>query len=200
MGNLSVAVLCARDDSIYKSLPGCDVYDKARDANTYAGNLPIVAHPPCRGWGRLRKQAKPVAGELDLARFTIREIRKWGGVLEHPECSSLWNDQSLPPHGLDDKGDIVFDRHGGFTLVVDQFWWGHLARKRTWLYICGVLPGDIPILPLTLGDAPRVISHSRPIHRPFRSELTKADRERTPRDFALWLLDCAGRSVSKLAT
>jgi len=30
-----VAVLFAREDSVYKTLPGCEVYDMARDARTY---------------------------------------------------------------------------------------------------------------------------------------------------------------------
>jgi len=49
----------ARPDSIYKSLPGCDVFDLARDARTYNGSYPVIAHPPCRAWGRLRSFAKP---------------------------------------------------------------------------------------------------------------------------------------------
>ena len=43
-----VAVLFARADSIYKTLPGCDVYDIKRDARTWPGGCPVVAHPPCR--------------------------------------------------------------------------------------------------------------------------------------------------------
>lgn len=34
-----VAVLFARTDSVYKGLPGCDVYDIERDARTYAPEL-----------------------------------------------------------------------------------------------------------------------------------------------------------------
>ena len=62
-----VAVLFARADSIYKSMPGCDVYDIERDARTWPGGAPVVAHPPCRSWGKFAHMAKPRPGERELA-------------------------------------------------------------------------------------------------------------------------------------
>ena len=41
-----VAVLFARRDSVYKTLPGTDVYDADRDARTYDGDGPSLCHPP----------------------------------------------------------------------------------------------------------------------------------------------------------
>lgn len=58
---MDVAVLFARADSIYKGLPGVDVYDADRDARTFPGGCPVVAHPPCRAWavsGRLRSPVR----------------------------------------------------------------------------------------------------------------------------------------------
>ncbi len=55
----TVAVLFARADSHYKALQGVEVYDMERDARTYDGPWPVVAHPPCRAWGRLRQFANP---------------------------------------------------------------------------------------------------------------------------------------------
>ena len=49
-----IAVLCARHDSPYKAIPTCDVYDEARDARTFPGGVPVIAHPPCRGFGNFR--------------------------------------------------------------------------------------------------------------------------------------------------
>jgi hypothetical protein len=44
----AVTVLFVRAQSIYKLLPRCDCYDRRRDARQFAGNAPVVAHPPCR--------------------------------------------------------------------------------------------------------------------------------------------------------
>lgn len=57
---MDVAVLFARQDSTYKALSGVDVYDIDRDARTFQGGMPVVAHPPCRAWGRLRAFANPL--------------------------------------------------------------------------------------------------------------------------------------------
>ena len=62
-----VAVLFARSDSNYRAIPGTDVFDLARDARTFRGGMPVVAHPPCRSWGRLRHFAKPRADEKAAA-------------------------------------------------------------------------------------------------------------------------------------
>lgn len=74
-----VSVLFARGDSNYKTLPGCDVWDEERDAMTWPGGSAVVAHPPCRAWGRMRTFAKPRPGEKDLARFAVAQVREWGG-------------------------------------------------------------------------------------------------------------------------
>ena len=42
-----IAILFARKDSVYKAMPGLDVYDFERDALTWPGGAPLIAHPPC---------------------------------------------------------------------------------------------------------------------------------------------------------
>lgn len=93
----TVAVLFARADSTYKTLPGTDVWDIERDAKLWPGGAPVVAHPPCRAWGRLRQFAKPRKGERQLAIWSVRQVRRFGGVLEHPVGSLLWKKAGLPP-------------------------------------------------------------------------------------------------------
>lgn len=174
---MSVAVLFARKRSVYFDLVP-DVYDEARDARSYSGPHPVVAHPPCRGWGRLAHLAKVGPGELELARFAVDAVRRFGGVLEHPAGSRLWSAAGLP--SVIANG---YDQHGGWSLTVQQSWFGHRAPKWTWLYIVGVKRANIPALPLWVPEATGRIER-----------MGVAERERTPVDFARWLVELAGRA------
>ena len=191
----TVAILFARADSIYKTLPDCDVWDIERDARKWPGGCQVVAHPPCRAWGRLKHFARPRADEKDLAVWAVAQVRKWGGVLEHPAGSSLWPVVGLPAFGC-------CDQHGGWTLPILQQSFGHRAAKKTLLYIVGCKPSSIPALPLILGDAPCIVGTScrrddgTKIRRGdprFRMEVTKKEREHTPKDLAIWLCELARR-------
>lgn len=188
---MSVAVLFARSDSVYKSITGCDVYDIYRDARNFGGGMPVVAHPPCRGWGRLRHFAKPRPDELALGFFAVEMVRACGGVLEHPESSKLFEAAGMPRPV---KGaSQVRDEYGGWTFAIDQFQFGHKARKKTWLYVVGVEPGELPVFPLVLGDAEFVCGGTGKRSR-IKKEITKAEREHTPVEFAQWLCELARRS------
>lgn len=182
----TVAVLYARADSYYKALPSVEVYDASRDARTFPGGCPVVAHPPCRAWGNFARFAKPRHDEKELALHALCMVRLNGGVLEHPVGSTLWPFAGLPhpAEGL--------DRWGGFTWVVDQYWWGHKAQKRTRLYIVGIRPHELPPYPLQLGRAPYVIGDvGRASKGNKRPEISKADREHTPPNFAEYLVTLA---------
>lgn len=180
----TVTVLFARQDSVYKSIDNCDVWDIERDARKFTGANPIVAHPPCRAWGRLRTFANPRKGERLLATFAVRNVRTHGGVLEHPSGSTLWAKAGLPRPGCG------CDAYGGWTLPIDQNWWGHKAKKSTWLYIVGCTPSEVPIMPLQLGDATHVVQSAKHDSRPH---ITKSEREHTPIALAKWLVNLAQR-------
>ena len=180
----TVAVLFARADSVYKTMPGVDVWDESRDARRWPGGCPVVAHPPCRAWGRLRAFANPAPHEKDLARWAVAQVREFGGVLEHPAGSTLWADQGLPRPG-------AHDEFGGWTLPAPQKWWGHKAEKASWFYIVGCEPSDIPPIPYVMGEAAYVVQ-SRKRHD-YRPHITKAEREHTPDALAIWLVDLARR-------
>ncbi len=188
---MTVAVLFARHDSIYKSLNGLDVWDIDRDAMNWKGGCTVVAHPPCRAWASLRHCAKPREGEKELAHYAIAMVRQFGGVLEHPLLSTLWRVTGLPEPGERDEYD-------GWTLIVDQFWWGHRARKRTRLYICGCEPKDIPEIPIRLGEATHTVGlWSGRDKATCRPSIGKREFESTPPALAAWLVELASRCNAK---
>lgn len=138
-----IAALFVETDGAYFGLPGVDPWDKSRDARSYAGPHPVVAHPPCERWGRYwggapRKPHQYKLGD-DGGCFAaaLGAARRWGGVIEHPEASHAWAAFGLkaPPR---DGGWIVADFEGGWTCCVEQGHYGHMARKATWLYASGV--------------------------------------------------------------
>jgi hypothetical protein len=181
---MNCAILFARVDSCYKTIASVDVFDIERDALTWPGGCPVVAHPPCRAWGRLRYFAKPRKGEKLLATWAIRQVRTFGGVLEHPSSSMLWPKAGLPKPGQHDK-------FGGWTLPIHQHWFGHRAEKSTFLYIVGCEPAMIPAIPLRLGEPTHVVQSRKRVG--YRPHISKAEREHTPLELAVWLVELARR-------
>lgn len=147
-----IAALFVQTNGCYFGLPNVDPWHEARDARTYAGPFPVVAHPPCARWGRYWFGGPTIArqgreyfklGDDDgCFAAAIAAVRKFGGVLEHPEGSHAWRAHELnaPPR---DGGWVVADWEGGWTCCVEQGAYGHRARKATWLYANGV---DLPSL------------------------------------------------------
>lgn len=140
---MTVAALFVETDGCYFNLPEVDPWDEQRDARTYAGPWPVVAHPPCERWGRYAEggpasRVRKIKGD-DNGCFAaaLSAVRRWGGVLEHPEGSGAWAAHGLidpPRHG----GWVVADWQGGWTCCTEQGHYGHPAQKPTWLYAVGV--------------------------------------------------------------
>lgn len=188
-----VAALFCRSDSNYRDFDSVDVWDAERDARRWPGGCSVIAHPPCRAWGQLRAMANAAPGEKELALLAVKWVREFGGVLEHPKKSTLWPEAGLPEPGQRDK-------FGGWTLPINQFWWGHRAEKATRLYIVGCEPTDIPDIPIVLGDAPCLVGTSgrrkdgkrlKKGDDGWRPEISKAEREHTPPLLAEWLVKLA---------
>lgn len=74
---VTVAALYVERGGPYFGMPGVDPWDIERDARTYAGPHPVVAHPPCGPWGELRHLYK--GNEHDIAPIAVEQVRKWGG-------------------------------------------------------------------------------------------------------------------------
>ena len=122
----TIAALCIAPNSLYKRMPGVEAYDQARDVRSFAGGMPVVAHPPCRAWSAYTAhQAKPAEGEKELGLLCAEWLRSEGGVLEHPAHSRLFEAARLPMPGQR-QGDL-------YTMLVWQAWWGYPMRKATWL-------------------------------------------------------------------
>jgi len=182
---MKVAALFVMKDSIYKTLPEVDCYDADRNALTFDGGCPVVAHPPCRSWGSLKAFATAAPpGEHEMAIWAVEQVRRCGGVLEHPKGSGLWKATGLPEPGM------FPDEYGGYTIQVDQFHWGHKARKRTWLYIVGCPYSQLPARPKRAGKPAHCIGTSRQVGRLLKY-VTKKERSATPIEFAKWLVAVA---------
>lgn len=199
-----VAALFVRADSVYKTLPGVDCYDIERDARTWPGGCPVVAHPPCKRWSSLNNlvlaryphRAEEFAHGNDggLFEWSLGQVREWGGVLEHPAFSRAWRTFDLPR-----PAPMVWQRGvcGGWAIEFDQSSFGHQARKRTWVYAYTDAP---PPPPPPSGKVVRVYrkrnpdgSWSRQPISETNREITHAAAEHTPEPFARWLVDLARR-------
>ena len=129
----------ARDSIMRKLLPADCVWDIDRDARRYRGSSPVVAAPPCAGYSAKLCHLAAISPVRDsCAPRAVQQVRRSGGVLEHPAYSHLWGLAGLPSVGGFDR-----DAFGGFSLELDQWRFGHPARKLTWLYVVGCDPCSV---------------------------------------------------------
>jgi len=143
-----IAALYVEPGGAYYGLPGVDPWDQARDARLYAGPWPVVAHPPCERWGRFWHGSPRKPHQFKLGddggcfKHAIECVLVWGGVLEHPADSKAFAFYGLnaPPRS---GGWVKAGKYGGWVCHVEQGFYGHVARKATWLFVNNV---DLPTL------------------------------------------------------
>ncbi len=112
-----VAVLWVSRRTRYGWLyPAVDLWGTRRDARTYAGPWPVIAHPPCGPWGKLKWNSRQ---DKQAGIIAIDLVHRWGGVIEQPVGSTLFAE-----HG----------REGALIERVNQGDFGHAAEKATLLY------------------------------------------------------------------
>lgn len=186
-----IAALYVEPGGVYFGLDDVDPWDEARDARKYAGPHPVVAHPPCARWCQLAKIVEARYGYKrgdggGCFEAAVAAVRKWGGVLEHPAITDAWARFGIirPTRGAWSRS--LFDP--GWTTEVSQVAYGHMARKRTWLYYVGEAP-------------PPAVDWSEPPHthctRHFKGdrstapEMPKRLRSMTPLPFRDLLLGMA---------
>lgn len=148
-----VAALYVQTGGSYFDLPGVVPFDEDDDARMYGGPHPVVAHPPCQRWGKLwagqplwikrTGERKRKGDDQGCFKSALFDVRRFGGVLEHPYGSHAWTHFGLtvPPRS---GGWVKADGQGGWTCCVEQGRYGHYARKPTFLYVVGV--DDLPEL------------------------------------------------------
>jgi hypothetical protein len=171
----TVSILCASRNSVYHQLQGVIVFDERKDARTFTGDTPIVAHPPCRAWSAFcRHQAKPKDGEAELGIWCANMLRITGGVLEHPAHSRLFDAAALPKPG-EKCGNL-------WTMEVWQAWWGYSMKKATWLCFSKIDKHvvDVPYRMLAPGQCRR-----------RQQVMSKNQRAATCEHFARWLVGIA---------
>lgn len=204
-----IAALFVQKGGAYYGLEGVDPWPASRDARLYPGPWPVVAHPPCERWGRYwgggpsARVKRTLGDDAGCFQSALASVRRWGGVLEHPEGSHAWRKFELrtPPR---DGGWVVADFQGGWTCCVEQGAYGHRARKATWLYANGVelptlrwgrAPGDFLRLEAGYHSAEE---RRRAIKTGIVQRLSKYQRAATPLEFRDLLLGMA-RSVKREA-
>ena len=208
-----VQALYIADNSIYKQLLGeGNCWDKHRDATTYAGAEPVIAHPPCQDWCNLSHLNKENPERKRLAIVAVEQVRRCGGILEHPKMSRLWEYAGLPLPGK------TKDEYGGWTACVNQIDFGHVARKSTWLYIVRCQPIAPPPPSnkkgVLLWNSPKIMKNGSRCMTPdgktyrvctqtkvseikkdcdeYQKKMTLAElRNHTPIEFAQWLISMA---------
>ncbi len=141
-----ISALFVEQEGVYFGLHDVDPWDINRDARLYNGKSPVVAHPPCQLWGKMAiVNYKRWGGEHnkpgnDGGCFfsALDNVRRCGGVLEHPQGSYAWKrfnlDKPIKENWIQCSDGI------GWVCCVWQSAYGHLANKATWLYYVGHCP------------------------------------------------------------
>lgn len=202
-----VSALFVHPTGPYPGIPGVDPWGlgcvPSRDARTYTGPHPVVAHPPCAAWGRYARPTPestargPLVGD-DGGCFAsaFRHVNRYGGVIEHPADTKAFAAHRirapLPLPTWSPAGVLLPHRRTWVTWV-DQGRYGHEARKPTWLYV--VLPVGVepPMLDWNVANPhPRGGTSPR---RGIIERMSHRQRAVTPHTFAMLLVSIAMMSV-----
>lgn len=198
----TVSALYVRADGPYPLLVR-DCWTETRDARTYAGPNPVVAHPPCSTWGKFVEMRDLLLGQ-DGGCFeaALQSVCRFGGVLEHPASSRAWERYGIPRPAADGSwAELPWLRgwrpgeYRSWVAEVEQGGHGHRAPKRTWLLYVG--------WPVPDTCWPRDLAYHPPAQLSFVPVVTarkvvelmaKRERELTPEPFARLLVALAAGS------
>lgn len=191
-----IAGLFVETNGIYFNDPDIDPWDIERDAMKYSGPYPVIAHPPCKRWGRYWSGGPSVkvkrhkGDDNGMFAKALWAVRTFGGVIEHPEASHAWDWYGLnKPYK--NGGWQVADKFGALTCCVAQGHYGHSAQKFTWLYYIGDNPKELIWGPCKGKMKMELSPHSREQAKQIRSDpgykpvrrISAAERLGTPPGF-----------------
>lgn len=193
---MTIAALYVETDGCYYGLPDVDPWDAERDARRYRGPHPVVAHPPCARWCQLAGLVQHRYGlekgdDQGCFKSALFDVRRWGGVLEHPAYSDAWAFFDLPHP--DAGGGWQRGLCGGWSCHVEQVHYGHRARKATWLYAYRC---RLPDIRWGRGQSDVWVSWGDYDRYGHVERMGKRERSATPEPFRDLLLDMA-RSVTR---
>ena len=182
----TVAALFVSESGPYINRSNIDAWTISRDARTYPGPLPVIAHPPCERWGShwhgttaQRRHKYTLGDDHGCFAAAIAAVRAWGGVIEHPARSLAWmyHGFSFPHHDGWTPCDSPWT--GWWTCAVYQGSYGHRTLKPTWLLYNGRQP-------------PHPLDFERPSKQlKTLSQISKVERDRTPYLFMVELIRLA---------
>ena len=185
-----VAALFVAPRGPYTHVEAVEVWPESRDARTYSGPWPVVAHPPCARWTAYTffarggiKQHRAIGDDGGCFEAALAAVRTWGGVLEHPRYSRAWAAFGIqrPPRGGGWHRLVC----GGWTCEVWQGRYGGRVPKPTWLYYAS--PAGVPPAPLDWAVATEREAMFSTFHRNDRRSgltlMSKEQRSRTPDRF-----------------
>lgn len=198
---LKISALFVQGDGCYSDDDRIDPWPFDRDARTYDGCNPVIAHPPCQLWGKMAKinykrwggdHNKP-GNDGGCFHSALQSVNRCGGVLEHPAGTYAWME-----FGLDKpvRGKWV-ESGNGWVCEVWQSAYGHKANKATWLYYVGDskpfdMIWDRPIGSHQIGH-PDKMGKAR-----NKPTLNKEEANATPEKFKEELIRLAIHSMAKI--
>lgn len=143
-----IAALYVAPGSHYHLAPGVVSFDRFRDATTFAGNLPFIAHPTCRTWATCSRFSSADRHEQGHAILALAHALRMPAIIEHPLRSRLWRWTKRFPRFT--HLDLLGSEWGGPTPKPTRL---ALAGVRPYALLCPPFPGHRPWARLTSLDA-----------------------------------------------
>ena len=196
-----MAALFVEKGGVYVGDSSIDAWDEARDARLYDGSLPVIAHPPCSRWCQLayviqKRWGHKVGDDGGMFESALANVRRCGGVLEHPAFTYAWARYSLP-RPIQGGGWMQSLLDEGWVCEVSQAAYGHPARKLTWLYYVGDTPPHE--LRWDRPDPTAIVSNCANHYVRDLPRILKAEAARTPEAFRDELYRLASRCSKGLS-